>query len=738
MSFWCGLLCYKRKDTTYCLALLCSASGAQGLFGTIENIQMIETYLSTDELSKKRPANGDVISVKGLCSSTPRSRGGAGTVLLRNDPAKGGTFLELKVDIRACPESNILTKRIISTILNVKLGEELFVRGRVEPLEKELESTKKGFKILPFKIIIDSDQHAAFRKDVKVHCSYLRQLSEPWPIECGIFPAEGSMQEPLFENDTLRSTPGILYCPPDASLDKIKECAVALKNSRSGDIFVGVSDEGAVIGSKMSRDVVVKKREDLLKALGEIPPSVNQTISICTTAAQSHELVEGKKNFVAAMWIRSKTLCLAENLEETEKISILFRIHVVKGSSVISFVRPEHTHAYVRVGTETKVMSDYEDLFNRMESLASDNTPIKSSSAINHEVNKASVYKASDQSYQLFKRVKFETDTMEFKAIFGDPKKIILSDYVKKYPAAFLNSGGGDILFGIEEDRTTKVGFAVGISLSVDDRKELLHEISKIICNFWPPVDSSLFFMKVIEMNYDLNQNVLQYPKTYVEREGNFVAIALQSMANVQKLANFVRSKIVPSALLRLSNNRFAILVKDSSKLNLEEILSKMENESSKSKYFQIEMAKVEEVEPLMKDLCVLHLHLRASPHPIHLTSQFLTFYLDDHGMVKEMEPNQLMKRFTLNRRNCVRRVNINLERLLELIMLPRCKPMVKFIENSILQTVVSEPFQIPRLKQFDRQSKTTCKSCIKTPVVAFSPSQTTRTKSGLSSIPET
>ena len=60
---------------------------------------MIETYLSTDELSKKQPANGTVISVKGMCSSTPRNRGGAGGVLLRNDPSKGGTFLELQVDI---------------------------------------------------------------------------------------------------------------------------------------------------------------------------------------------------------------------------------------------------------------------------------------------------------------------------------------------------------------------------------------------------------------------------------------------------------------------------------------------------------------------------------------------------------------------------------------------------------------------------------------------------------------
>ena len=658
MSFWCGLLCYKRKDTTYCLALLCSASGAQSRFGIVdfENIQMIETYLSIDELSKKQTANGDVISVKGLCSSTPQKGGGARTVLLRNNPPKDGTFLELMVDIRACSESNILTKQVISTILKVKLGEELFVRGRVEL--KELKSEKKGFEILQFQIVVDSEQHAAFRKDVEKHRSYLRQLSKPRPIECGIFQAVRSLQEPLFENDTLESTPGILFCPPDAlrdkSLNKIKECAVALKNSQSGDIFVGVSDEGAVIGSKMSCGEVVKTRVNLVKAIGGILPKVDRTISICTTAVQSHKLVERKKNFVAAMRIQSKTPCLAEDLEKTEKISILFRIHVERNQvrdRVISFVRPEHTRAYVRVGTETKQMTDYKDLFDRLESLASLNIPMKSSDAIDHEVNKASVYEVSDQSYQLFERCKFETEKREFKAIFGDPKEIILSRYVKKYSASFLNSGGGDILFGIEEDETTKIGFAVGISLSIDDRKELLHESSKRICNFWPSIESCQFFMKVIEVKCDLNKNVLVYPNTYVERAGNFVVVALESMEKVLDLVKLFRSEIAQSALLRLSNKRFGILVKDSSELYVEDILSKVEKKMFKSKYFKLESAESEEVEASVRDLCVVRIHLIESPYPIHLTSPFLTFCLDRQGMVKEMEPNILMKRCAENRR---------------------------------------------------------------------------------------
>lgn len=553
--------------------------------------------------------------------------------------------MELKVDIRACPDSTVLTKHIISTILNMKLGEPLFVRGKIERLDKGLTSMKKGFEILPFKIVVDSDQHAAFRKDVKVQRSYLRQLSRPWPTECGIFPAEGSTQEPLFQNEILESTRGILYCPPDAPLEKIKESAVALKNSLTGDIFVGVRSDGTVMGSRVSRDAIIQKRDDLVRAVGGILPSVDKTIAICTTAAQAHELVEKEKDFVAAMWLQSKTLCSVEDLEETEEISILFRIHVVKGTSVVNFVKPEHTHAYIRVGTETKLMTDYEDLFNHLESLASRNIPKKTPTCINQEVDKASVYEVSEKSYHLFKKVSFETDKTEFKVIFGDPKKIILNDYVKKYSASFLNSDGGDILFGIEEDRTTKFGFAVGISMSVNDRMELVQESSKMICNFWPPVDSCQFFMKFIEVKCDMAKSVLKYPKTYVGREEKFVAVILQNTSNVSKLANFARTKIGQIAALRLKNNRLGLLVKDSSKLNVENFLSEMGNESNKSKYFQMDVASFEEVEAAVKDLCVVHLHVRASPYPIHLTSPFLTFCLDQQGMVTEMKPTQLSER---------------------------------------------------------------------------------------------
>ena len=620
----------------------------KGPFGAVENLDEHKKYFTIDEISNRSSKDGEVVSVKGICSSGTRNVGSAGTLLIRNDPVEGNTFLELKVDIRVCPGSSSLSKHVLASILNVKLGEQLFVRGRVQSPHEGCKSMKKGFQILPFKIVVDSDHHAAFREDVKVKNAYLRQVSIPWPTECGVFPAEGSTQEPIFLNDSLESMYGILFCHPNEQAEKIRESAVALKNSSSGDIFVGVNSSGTAKGSPTSRDELIRNRDDLVRNVSGILPSVNEGVSICTSAAQAHELVEKKKDFVAAMYLLPKAQESVENLGERERISILYRIHVEKGTSVVSFAKPEHTRAFTRVGTETKQMADYEDLFNRLESLANRNIPKKTATHINQEVDKASMYETSEMNYSMFKRVSFETENTEFKVIVGDPKKIIPKDYIKRYSASFLSTDGGDILFGIDEDRPTRFGYVVGVSMSLNDRKELLHESSEMICNLWPPVDSSQFFMKFIDVKCDAAKNLLKYPKTYVDKQEQCVTFTFENNSKVSKLLNLIKTKnIGQCAILRLQNNRFGLLVKDATKLNAEHLLSELENERRKSPYFNMDVASFEEVEPVLRDLCVVHLHLRASPYPIHLTSPFLTFCLDKQGIVAEMEPGELLERFS-------------------------------------------------------------------------------------------
>ena len=629
-----------------------SDMGPKGPFGVVENLDEHKNFLTIGEITNRSPKNGEVVSVKGVCSSGKRNAGSAGTLLIRNDPVKGNTFLELKVDLRVCPGSTSLSKHVLASILNVKLGEQFLVRGRVERAHEGRKSMKKGFQILPFKIVVDSDHHAAFREDVKVKNSYLRQVSTPWPTECGIFPAEGSTQEPIFLNDSLESTYGILFCCPNEQPEKIRESAVALKNSSSGDIFVGVNSSGTAIGSPMSQDEIIRNRDEMVRNLGGILPSVNEGVSICTSTAQAHELVEKKKDFVAAMYLLPKGEESVENLGKTDKISILYRIHVEKGTSIVSFAKPEHTRAYTRVGTDTKQMADYEDLFNRLESLANRNIPKKTAMHINQEVGKASTYEKSEmiEDYSMFKRVSFETENTEFKVIVGDPKKIIPKKYIKKYSASFLSTEGGDILFGIDEDKRTKFGHVVGVSMSMNDRKELLHESSDMICNLWPPVDSSQFFMKFIDVKCDTSKNVLKYPKTFVDEREKFVAFTVEenSKGLGMKFLDLIKTKNTGQCgILRLQNNRFGILVKDATKLNAEHFLSELENERRKTPYFKLDVASSEEVEPVLRNLCVVHLHLRASPYPIHLTSPLLTFSLDKQGGVAEMEPEELLQRFS-------------------------------------------------------------------------------------------
>ncbi|PFX32713.1 uncharacterized protein LOC111347295 isoform X2 [Stylophora pistillata] len=622
-------------------------SELQGLFGTVESLDKIRDHLYIDELLRKTPPDGEVITLKGLCFSTPRNRGAAGTVYLRNESKVDDAFVELDVEIKVSPESKVLNRHKISTILDVKLSDPLVVRGRIQRPDKEIVSMTEGVQRLPFKVVVDSDEHAAVRNEATVSPAYSRPKSETFLTAHGIFSAEGTNQETIFLNDTLRKIRGNLYCLPEQPLEKMKESMVALKNSSTGDIFVGVSPDRRAVGAKVSRAMVIKKREDMARALGEILPNVNESVDICATAAEADECVERRKDFVAAMWLQNKSL-LPHEVEEEEEIPILFRIHVVKGTSQISFIKKEHTRAYTRVGAETKLMADYEDLFNRLESLASRNIPEKTPTYLKKEIEKGSKYVIDSDERRVFDKVRFETDKKEFKEVFGvDPKKIILEDHIKRYSASFLNTDGGDIYFGIQEDTKTKIGYVVGVFMSEQDRKELVKECSEIICNFWPSVDSSHFFMKFTKVKFDSSKNIVRYPESHEERARKFFAVSFHKAHDVPKFIKHAKSKVDQLlTVLRLKNNRCCILVKDATQLNVENFISEMESESGKSKYFQVAVASPEEVEDARDSFCVVHLHVSASQYPIHLTGPLLTFNLDPGGEVAEMKPTKLLECF--------------------------------------------------------------------------------------------
>lgn len=73
----------------------------------------------------------------------------------------------------------------------------------------------------------------------------------------------------------MESVCGILYCFLDMLLDKVKEIVVVFKNIMIGDIFVGVISDGIVMGLRVVWNVIIWKRDDLVRVVGGILLSVD-------------------------------------------------------------------------------------------------------------------------------------------------------------------------------------------------------------------------------------------------------------------------------------------------------------------------------------------------------------------------------------------------------------------------------------------------------------------------------
>lgn len=591
---------------------------------------------------------GDVITVTGLCSSRPNNRGGAGSVLLRNDPPTGSPqFLQLKVDIRANPSSNVLTKYILKNVLDLQFGDDLVIRGRVETLDQGFKSKREGYTILPFKVIVDSDYHAAVRKNVE---KIKPQLCTPWPKANLPFPAELD-SHPLWQGDKLLKDKDVVWLPPETSQQEIKDFALAARNSRTTDILVGVKPDGSLIGKKILMAEVGKMREELCTAINSILPGWDHAIRFCENASDATLMVaNGKSSFVAFMWLQDRKEDDSEMFED-ESITILIHVHVTKGDKPVYFAHQDHIHAYVRVGTRTEKLRDFDDLFSRLESLAWRNM---SEIDIQQEIEKASVSQKSTEKYELFKNLRLESDQREFKAIYGDPKDIILKDYVDRYTAAFLSTEGGDIYFGVEEDDLTKFGHVLGVLLSSEERKDLLRESAKIVCNFWPSVHSSQFFIRFVDLECQggLTKHVLKYPKTSQKGQGQHILLFTgeQKAAEVQNLAKQIASKLKPGSgklsLLRVKTSRYCLISEQPKMVNTEQLLADLEKDRNFTSKVKLEEIEETELSKILRDLCVVHLNVKKSPYPIHFCHPPRTLCFDSSGRVQQMQSSELLARF--------------------------------------------------------------------------------------------
>jgi len=98
--------------------------------------------------------------------------------------------------------------------------------------------------------------------------------------------------------------------------------------------------------------------------------------------------------------------------------------------------------------------------------------------------------------YQLGQRLVVEEDREhEFKSLSKstNPVRTIAEYYIEKYVNAFLNTRGGVILFGIDDD-----GVVQGITLDRTSRDQLRTEISRLIQKFQPSVEPDLYQIKFI------------------------------------------------------------------------------------------------------------------------------------------------------------------------------------------------------------------------------------------------
>lgn len=102
----------------------------------------------------------------------------------------------------------------------------------------------------------------------------------------------------------------------------------------------------------------------------------------------------------------------------------------------------------------------------------------------------------SGKSYRPGQRLVSEEDREnEFKSLTNarDPVKTITEYYVDKYVNAFLNTEGGVIYFGIDDD-----GRVQGIQLDRSQRDQLRTEISRLINKFQPSVEPELYRIEFV------------------------------------------------------------------------------------------------------------------------------------------------------------------------------------------------------------------------------------------------
>jgi hypothetical protein len=89
-----------------------------------------------------------------------------------------------------------------------------------------------------------------------------------------------------------------------------------------------------------------------------------------------------------------------------------------------------------------------------------------------------------------------ESRTCEFKEVFGKNSIKAIANTVDEYAVAFLNSGGGKIIWGIQNVS----GIIKGVRLTKDERDELRRAVSQKLFGIQPSIDPTSYRLNLREV----------------------------------------------------------------------------------------------------------------------------------------------------------------------------------------------------------------------------------------------
>ncbi len=625
----------------FCLFQYILYSSRKVLFGKADALdEMGQSFLLEDFENDHKfpiPQIGSVITVTGVCSSTPHIQGNVATLFIRDDPQGAASFYnKIKIVITGCEGNKNEIDRLSKEInTNMHVG----VKGRVEKLVKEDDVVNNdGYKMLKFKLIINSDDHALFSLETKPP-ELTRQLSQSlWPLQALSENASElnlKVGDFIIDNDLER-----VYCAADTADEQILEYVVAFKNSFDGEIFVGVKENGEIIGMEVRSEEVKKWSKRISRAIGNLLPEANEGADICQNIKEASELIHENRCFV----------CLLPLCNDSSRT--IGWIHVPKGEARVYFRKASDVHAYRRVGAKNKRINNYERLFYELESLASRQIKLFKEECDDEEdelhVEKTKLQEG--EKYRVLQKIKHENQHHELKMILGDnPVKTIQENYLAPYACGLLNSGGGSIFFGIQEDEKSKMGCIVGIVLSTEERKALVEKTVETLRNFYPPVSSSQFHIKFHSVCVPTNWIVK-------DKGGNLYAIITGPSEEVgKKWSKFIQNKLPPesrSAAIPIKSECFCVIAtkQTSARESLTEFVEQFVKENSK---FKLQTISETELSTILKNIVVIELNVSPSLYPIHMIETIHTFvFTKDKGeqlCASKLSLEDLMYRFKLD-----------------------------------------------------------------------------------------